>query len=62
MTEEKAFDGSVKFNPRPKNEIDQRADRILSESRDAANRPPDKLSRHAEKAANCIIEKQNKGK
>ena len=48
-----------KFNPRPKNAVDRAADKFLNESRDPQNRPG---NRHAEKVADAIIEKQNKGK
>jgi hypothetical protein len=62
MTKEKPFDGTVKFNPRPKNSVDRAADAILGESRDAANRPIDRGARHAEKTADNIIKESGKGK
>ena len=62
MPKEKPFDGTIKFAPRPKNDVDRAADSILGGSRDAANRPIDKGARHSEKAADAIIEKSGKGK
>lgn len=52
-----------KFNPRPKNAIDRKADAILGESLDAANRPvPDRLTKHVEKAGEEILKRQSEGK
>jgi hypothetical protein len=63
MTKEKPFDGTVKFNPRPKNAVDRKADAFLEESRDPARRSTnDALTKHAERTADAIIEKRGKGK
>lgn len=57
MAKEKPFDGTIKFVPRQKNEVDDRADEVLAGFK---NPPVDPLGKRAEKAANCIIEKQKK--